>query len=73
MCYMVQSLQPFNVHFRVRNLISKFLAWLYLKLNRINDTLCINRHYVDVHGYDASIAHAPDADDEMPDGALCTG
>ena len=31
------------------------------------------RHYVDVHGYDASIAHAPDADDEMPDGALCTG
>ena len=30
------------------------------------------RHYVDVHGYDASIAHAPDADDEMPDGALCT-
>ena len=30
------------------------------------------RHYVDVHGYDASIADAPDADDEMPDGALCT-
>ena len=29
------------------------------------------RHYVDVHGYDASIADAPDADDEMPDGALC--
>ena len=30
------------------------------------------RHYVDVHGYDATIADAPDADDEMPDGALCT-
>ena len=32
----------------------------------------MGRHYVDVHGYDASIADAPDADDEMPDGALCT-
>ena len=29
------------------------------------------RHYVDVHGYDATIADAPDADDDMPDGALC--
>ena len=31
------------------------------------------RHYVDVHGYDASIADAKNLqDDDMPDGCLCT-
>ena len=30
------------------------------------------RHYIDVHGYDAAFADAPEQDDEMPDGCLCT-
>ena len=42
------------------------------KFKKDFDCLKFHRHYVDVHGYDASIADAPDADDEMPDGALCT-